>query len=92
MLCVPAVTKPFKEYFLDTQNKKIVVENIDSLSKTQTGSVINEVSKEVKVLDKKSHTSKLNKAMQEKWETLKEQLLELEDLELDPKNIQRKDQ
>ena len=60
-------------------------ENIDSLSNTQTGSVINEVSKEVKVLDEESHTSKLNKAMQEKWEMLKKQLLELEDLELDPR-------
>jgi predicted transport protein len=60
-------------------------ENIDSLSNTKTGSVIKEVSKEVKVLDEESHTSKLEEALKEKWEQLKEQLLELDDIELDPK-------
>lgn len=60
-------------------------ENIDSLSNTKTGSVINEVSKEVKVLDEESHTSKLDEVLREKWERLKEHLLELEDIELDPK-------
>lgn len=60
-------------------------ENIDSLSNTRTGSVIKEVSKEVKVLDEESHTSKLEEALKEKWEQLKEQLLELDDIELDPK-------
>ncbi|MGM0934236.1 MAG: DUF5655 domain-containing protein [Bacteroidota bacterium] len=60
-------------------------EKIDSLSNTKTGSVINEVSKEVTVVDEENHTSKLDKLMQEKWELLKERLLEMEDLELDPK-------
>ena len=62
-------------------------ENIESLSHTKAGSVINEVSKEVTVVDEENHTSKLDKIMQEKWERLKEQLLELDDLELDPKKI-----
>ncbi len=60
-------------------------EKIDSLSDPQTGSVISEVSKEVTVVDEENHTSKLDKLMQEKWELLREQLLELDDLELDPK-------
>lgn len=60
-------------------------ENIESLSNSKTGSVINEVSKEVKVLDEESHTSKLDEVLREKWERLKEHLLELEDVELDPK-------
>ena len=60
-------------------------EKIDSLSDAKTGSVINEVSKEVTVVDEENHTSKLDKIMQEKWGLLKEQLLELDDLELDPK-------
>ena len=60
-------------------------ENIESLSNTKTASVINEVSKEVKVLDEESHTTKLDKVIKERWERLKEQLLNLEDIELDPK-------
>lgn len=60
-------------------------EKIDSLSDSKTGSVITEVSKEVTVVDEENHTSKLDEIMQEKWELLKEQLLELDDLELDPK-------
>ena len=60
-------------------------EKIDSLSDSKTRSVINEVNKEVTVVDEEIHISKLDKLMQEKWELLKEQLLELDDLELDPK-------
>lgn len=60
-------------------------EKIDSLSDVKTGSVISEVSKEVTVVDEENHTSKLDELMQEKWELLREQLLELDDLELDPK-------
>ena len=60
-------------------------ENIESLSHTKAGSVINEVSKEVKVLDEENHTSKLDEVLKDKWERLKEQLLELDDIELDPK-------
>lgn len=60
-------------------------ENIESLSHTKAGSVINEVSKEVKVLDEESHTAKLDEVLKEKWERLKEQLLDLDDIELDPK-------
>lgn len=62
-------------------------ENIDSLSNTKTGSVIKDVSKELKVFDEEYHTSKLEGAFKEKWEQLREQLLELNDLELDPKKM-----
>jgi predicted transport protein len=60
-------------------------ENIDSLSNAKTSSVISEVSKEVKVFDEEHHTSKLEGAFKDKWEQLREQLLELDDIELDPK-------
>lgn len=60
-------------------------ENIESLSHTKAGSVINEVSKEVKVLDEENHTSKLDEVLKEKWERFKEHLLDLDDIELDPK-------
>lgn len=43
-------------------------ENIDSLSNSKSGSVIKEVSKEVKVLDEESHISRLDSVMLEKWE------------------------
>lgn len=62
-------------------------ESIDSLSNTKTGSVIKEVSKEVTVLDEESHISRLDSAMREKWKLLEEQLLELDDLKLDPKKM-----
>ncbi|WP_037318622.1 hypothetical protein [Salegentibacter sp. Hel_I_6] len=62
-------------------------ENIDSLSNTKTASVIKDVSKELKVFDEEYHTSKLEGTFKEKWEQLKEQLLELDDLELDPKKM-----
>lgn len=60
-------------------------ENIESLNNANTSSVIQEVSKEVKVIDEENHISKLDKTMSEKWKMLKEQFLELDDLELDPK-------
>lgn len=60
-------------------------ENIESLSHTKAGSVINEVSKEVKVLDEENHISKLDEILREKWERLKEHLLEMDDIELNPK-------
>ncbi|CAN5135924.1 DUF5655 domain-containing protein [soil metagenome] len=66
---------------LETSSK----EKIESLSSAKTASVINEVSQEVKVMDEESHTSKLNEVLTEKWEQLKELILEIEDLELDPK-------
>jgi len=61
-------------------------ENIDSFSNTKSSSVISEVSKEVKVFDEEYHTSKLEGTFKEKWEQLREQLLEL-DIELDPKKM-----
>jgi len=73
------------ETFILDKHKTSSQESIDSLSTSQSTSVISSVSKQVKVVDEESHVSKLEKSMQEKWELLKEQLLELDDLELDPK-------
>ncbi len=73
------------DMFILNKHETSSKENIDSLSNTKTASVINEVSKEVKVLDEESHTSKLDEVLKEKWERLKEELLDLDDIELDPK-------
>jgi len=71
--------------FILDKHKTSSKESIDSLSTSQSTSVISNVSKQVMIVDEESHTSKLDKIMQEKWELLKEQLLNLDDLELDPK-------
>lgn len=60
-------------------------ESIDSFSASNSGSVINKVNKEVTVFDADAHISKLNDKMHQKWEELEEKLLELDDVELDPK-------
>ena len=62
-------------------------EKIDSLTNTKTSSVISQVSKEVKVLDEDNHTAKLDEAFKERWEQLREHLLSLDDVELDPKKM-----
>ncbi len=73
------------ETFILNKHETSSKENIDSLSNTKTSSVISEVSKEVKVLDEDNHTSKLDDILKERWEQLKEHLLNLDDMELDPK-------
>lgn len=71
--------------FILDKHKTSSRESIDSLSTSQPSSVISNVSKQVEVVDVESHTSKLGREMQKSWDLLKEQLLELDDLELDPK-------
>jgi hypothetical protein len=62
-------------------------ENIDSLNSTKSNSVISEVSKEVTVIDEENHTTKLDEALKERWVQLKENLLNLDNVELDPKKM-----
>lgn len=71
--------------FILDKHKTSSKESIDSLLLTQSASVIKNVSKQVNVIDEESHTSKLDISMLAKWEQLKEQLLDLDGLELDAK-------
>jgi predicted transport protein len=53
-------------------------EGIDTLVSIDTNSEIDEVNKEIQVVDEEYHTSKLDVETKEKWEQLKERICELD--------------
>ena len=53
-------------------------ESIDTLVSIDTNSEIDEVNKEIQVVDEEYHTSKLDVETKEKWEQLKERICELD--------------
>lgn len=60
-------------------------ESIESLSNMGNQTIIDSVSKEVRVVDEEQHTSQLDNGLLEKWEEIKERLLEMDNVELKPK-------
>jgi hypothetical protein len=61
-------------------------ESIESLSNASNQNVINSVNKEVKVVDEAFHVNKCVPALVQKWEELKEKLLDLPNTQLVPKS------
>ena len=57
-------------------------ESIESLTNTKNKNVISSVSREVKVFDDNDWISKTNEQLVQKWNDLKESLIELNDVEL----------
>ena len=85
---------PFELYEIKKFSNDIIIlnkhqsssnESIDSLSNPKTQNVINNVNKEVKVFDEEHHIGKADKDLVVKWNDLKDQLYELENIELNPK-------
>lgn len=77
-----------KRYSNDTvvlnEHRSNSKESIETLNPT-TNSTISQVSKEVKVYTEDEHTSKMNNTILESWIELKEELLELGNVEFVPK-------
>ena len=61
-------------------------ESIDSLTNSKNQNLITSVSKEVKVVDEDFHTSKSNLNLVNKWKELKEDVSNLDGVEVIPKN------
>ena len=61
-------------------------EGIDSLTNSKNQNLITSVSKEVKVVDEDFHTSKSNLNLVNKWKELKEDVSNLDGVEVIPKN------
>lgn len=66
------------------QHRSSSKESIENISPTKE-SVVHKVNQEVKVYTIEQHTSNLSKKMKEKWDTIMEELVELEGVELIPK-------
>ena len=78
-----------KRYSNDTvvlnEHRSNSKESIETLNPT-TNSTISQVSKEVKVYSEDEHTSKTNQPLVDKWNELKEEISNLDDVEITPKN------
>ena len=61
-------------------------ESIESLSNSKNKNLISSVSKEVKTKDESEHLSKSNKEIKDKWDTLKNRISELIDVDIVSKN------
>ena len=61
-------------------------ESIDSLTNSKNQNIITSVSKEVKVVDEDFHTSKSHLTLVNKWKELKEDVSNLDGVEVTPKN------
>ncbi len=61
-------------------------ESIESLSNTENQNAISAVSKEVKTVDENFHLDKTDDVIRQKYKEIKEQVLELEGVEVVPKN------
>ena len=66
------------------QHRSSSKESIENISPTKE-SLVHKVNQEVKVYTTEQHTSRLSKKLKEKWELIKEELLELDGVELIPK-------
>ena len=60
-------------------------ENIDTLGNVDSNSVIENVTKEIQVVDEEYHTNKLDNETREKWNQFKERMCELENVTLQVK-------
>ena len=60
-------------------------ESIDTLSNIDTSSVIEGVTKQIQVVDEEFHTSKLDLETKEKWNELKNKLLEIDNISVQVK-------
>lgn len=60
-------------------------ESIESLSNMENQTIIDSVSREVRVVDEEEHTSKLDENFKEKWDELRMKLIEMDNVELIPK-------